>query len=538
MLKMKNVRKQLFIISLTGTLVLFFSISFIQNIYAENRSVDVIKIYSTDDMIKFMENLSKIGNDYEGKTIKLMRNLDFNGRTISSSAYLDGIFDGGGHTISGIKIQKNNKPKESVGSYIFLGISKNSIIKNLMIKDSYFLTKNATVIAYSNEGIIQNCMVENCIIGNESRDQNDSALSSGICEDNSGEIINCSITNSTLNNRICSGLVSLNDGRIVNCYVAESVVYDGVAAEGLAWANRLDGVIENCYNAATVTSRDSNPTGICDFNKSKIENCYCLFEHSKHMVYQNEGVVTECDMLSRSMMPDLLDRLNSFIKMDKRLSTWVISDGISYPQLESNISCFSKKNADELTDDLLEDDTNNLETILVEKITIIPKSKKIAIGKEMLLSIKIIPETATDKRIIWESSNTKYATVDQKGVVRTKKAGAGKYVIITAMSTDGSGVKATVKLQIMRDAVTKVKISMPKKNLEAGKSIQLAADVLATGKDSNKALKWSCSNTKYATVDQKGKVKAKKAGRGKTITITAMATDGTGKKASVKLKIK
>ena len=33
-------------------------------------------------------------------------------------------------------------------------------------------------------------------------------------------------------------------------------------------------------------------------------------------------------------------------------------------------------------------------------------------------------------------------------------------------------------------------------------------------------------------------LKAKKAGKGKTVKITALATDGTGKKAVVKIKIK
>ena len=49
---------------------------------------------------------------------------------------------------------------------------------------------------------------------------------------------------------------------------------------------------------------------------------------------------------------------------------------------------------------------------------------------------------------------------------------------------------------------------------------------------------WSVSNKKYATVNAKGVVSTKKAGKGKTVTVTAKATDGSGKKASIKLKIK
>ena len=42
----------------------------------------------------------------------------------------------------------------------------------------------------------------------------------------------------------------------------------------------------------------------------------------------------------------------------------------------------------------------------------------------------------------------------------------------------------------------------------------------------------------YATVSSSGKVKALKAGKKKTVKITAMATDGSGKKATKIIKIK
>ena len=66
----------------------------------------------------------------------------------------------------------------------------------------------------------------------------------------------------------------------------------------------------------------------------------------------------------------------------------------------------------------------------------------------------------------------------------------------------------------------------------------LKAVVKTNGKSANKTLKWSTSNKKYATVTSKGRVTAKKAGKGKRVTITAVSTDGTNKKASVKIKIK
>ena len=165
-------------------------------------------------------------------------------------------------------------------------------------------------------------------------------------------------------------------------------------------------------------------------------------------------------------------------------------------------------------------------------------SAKIAAGKKISLKADVSPKNAANPKIKWQTNNKRYAAVNSRGVVTTKKAGKGKTVTIKAMATDGSKVKASYKIKLMKHAVTKVKIKKAPKNLKAGKSILLKTTVQTNGKNVNKALKWSTSNKKYASVDSKGKVKTKKAGKGKTVTITATATDGSNKKASVRLKIK
>lgn len=87
--------------------------------------------------------------------------------------------------------------------------------------------------------------------------------------------------------------------------------------------------------------------------------------------------------------------------------------------------------------------------------------------------------------------------------------------------------------------VKSIKISASKKILKAEETIQLRAVIKTTGRGkANTKLKWKSSKKKYAAVSQKGKVRTKKAGKGKLVTITAMATDGTGIKAKIKLKIK
>ena len=172
----------------------------------------------------------------------------------------------------------------------------------------------------------------------------------------------------------------------------------------------------------------------------------------------------------------------------------------------------------------------------VSAIRLFAISKKIAAGKKLILKATVLPNNASNKKLIWKSSNPKIATVTQSGVVTLKKKMGGKKVIITATAADGSKKYASWKIISMKGIVKKVKIT-GSKSVKAGKKLKLKAKVTATKKANTKLL-WTSSNTKYATVNAKGIVTTKKSAKRKTVKITVMATDGSGKKHTVKIKIK
>ena len=174
--------------------------------------------------------------------------------------------------------------------------------------------------------------------------------------------------------------------------------------------------------------------------------------------------------------------------------------------------------------------------VKVTSIRLSGLSKQIAAGKKLTLKVTVLPKTASNKKLLWKSSNTKVATVTQGGVVTLKKKTGGKKVTITATATDGSKKYASWKITSMKGIVKKIKIT-GSKPVKAGKKLKLKAKVTAT-KKANKKLLWISSNTKYATVNAKGIVTTKKSAKGKTVKITAMATDGSGKKKTVKIKMK
>ena len=83
------------------------------------------------------------------------------------------------------------------------------------------------------------------------------------------------------------------------------------------------------------------------------------------------------------------------------------------------------------------------EIIKVKTINVYPKSLSLTVGKSATISIRVIPSNAVDKTVTWSSSNTKIATVSNKGVVKAKSKGDAK---ITVKSSNG--VTATVPVKV------------------------------------------------------------------------------------------
>ena len=174
--------------------------------------------------------------------------------------------------------------------------------------------------------------------------------------------------------------------------------------------------------------------------------------------------------------------------------------------------------------------------VKVTKVSVTASARNIAAGKKVQLKAAVAPSKATNKAVTWKSSNTKVATVSSKGVVTFSKKAGGKKVTITATAKDGSKKYGKITLTCMKGSVKKITLSGVK-TLKAGKTAKVKAKVTTMNGKANKTLTWTSSNTKIATVNKTGKVKAVKGKKG-TVTITARATDGSGKKATIKIRVK
>lgn len=150
-------------------------------------------------------------------------------------------------------------------------------------------------------------------------------------------------------------------------------------------------------------------------------------------------------------------------------------------------------------------------------------------GESSTLTATVLPKNASVKDVIWESSNTSVATIDNSGNITPITAGT---TTITAIAKDSSGKKATCTITVLQHAES-VTMNYETLTLNVGTTEQLTAIVNPVDA-SNKIVTWESSNDNIVSVDQKGLIHALAKGNAQ---ITATSED-CGKRAVCKIEVK
>ena len=167
-------------------------------------------------------------------------------------------------------------------------------------------------------------------------------------------------------------------------------------------------------------------------------------------------------------------------------------------------------------------------TQAVTKIQLNKTSLSLDVPETYQLTATITPSDASNKNLIWSSSNESAATVDENGLVKAVGNGTA---VIKAEAADGSSISASCTVTVIDPSkipVSSITLNKTALSLEAMETYQLTASV-SPANAANKALIWTSSNEAVATVDSNGQVTAVAKG---TATITATAADGYGASAS------
>ncbi len=137
-------------------------------------------------------------------------------------------------------------------------------------------------------------------------------------------------------------------------------------------------------------------------------------------------------------------------------------------------------------------------------------------GEEFRLTALVLPEDASDKTVLWSSSDTNVATVNENGMVTAVNSGSATILCKSADSGETSMCNVTVY-----QPVTGVTISNESMTVRKGQEFWLNATCQPENA-MNKLIIWSSSDTSIATVDKNGKVTAVEPG---DCVITATSQD-------------
>ena len=247
-------------------------------------------------------NADEDGNVTNGSSFKAWRPMgmaDENGE-----GYYKGIFDGNGHSISGLYVNRDEAAddvhiwfKSCIGLFGYYS----GVTRNLSVLDSYMRGEDCIggIFGYNDGGTIQNCYSAATVCGDSyiggicGRSEGDSIIENcyntgyvygttrsigGICGDNYSTIESCyniGIVNGEFN---VGGIVGVSSGLgntiwIKDCYNRGNVIGDTKDIGGIGGYIGYS-LVENCYSQATV-SGNTNVGGICgNSNKVDFQNAY------------------------------------------------------------------------------------------------------------------------------------------------------------------------------------------------------------------------------------------------------------------------
>ncbi|MBD5180511.1 MAG: leucine-rich repeat protein, partial [Bacteroidales bacterium] len=144
------------------------------------------------------------------------------------------------------------------------------------------------------------------------------------------------------------------------------------------------------------------------------------------------------------------------------------------------------------------------------------------VGEELQLTASVYPTNATDTSVVWSSSDSSVATVNESGLVSAVKSGSA---VITVMANDNSGVSATCNVEVLSYFIPVQSIVLNPTEWVGTENDSFRVSVTFLPEDAtDKRLKWSSSNDNVACVDDEGFVSILKEGQ---CVITATTLDGS-----------
>ena len=275
----------------------------------------------------------------------------------------------------------------------------------------------------------------------------------------------------------------------------------------------------------TVTKKVEDLDSVCKsvLEKGFSKKSYTLtFLQAINVKYFNDSLVK--DLITWSSSDP------SIVKVDRKGNVLAIGTGKAYVSVSCNNKVY----------DRIEINAIKRDSVKASKITLSPSSLTINVGVTKSVSATVTPKNASVKNLKWDSSDNTIAKVNSKGQITGVKAGKATISVSTA---DGSATASMNVVVKSSGSTTKPSTSVGVKTinvyptsmyLSVGSTGYIDAVVLPENASNNKIL-YSSSNTKVATVNKYGTIKAVGAGTA-VIKVSSDADSKLYKKVTVRVK--
>lgn len=422
-------------------------------------------IYDANDLVAFRDDVNA-GNDYAGKTVYVMANIDMSSVCSESlgsftpigatGTNFAGTFNGNYHTISNLYMKEINYP--IIG--LFKQTTTTSVIRNLMMEN---------LDMYNEHNVIGDYTVAGGIVGANYGD----IVNCGI---NSGSVIGIKTTAYTGSNYVgcfAGGIAGLGGKNIDSCYNKANIMartstknYPNEAfAGGIIGNFNADGKILNCYNTGNTDAEGyqgfaGGITGSATkvSNEKSIKNCYStgIPKATGNYAAYAGGIIGRTGW-SASNLPIDMDNIYHTTNATYSYYYWsttqkkVISSTARKTEPDT-LKTYATTLGYAFEDDTI--DINKGYPVLrweLPHYQIVENQEYIKIGQNLPLTLERIMfrEGMEDhpEDIEWSSSNEDVATVDSNGVVIGKGMG---HTTITVYNSE-LGIKARAIINVYRN---------------------------------------------------------------------------------------
>ena len=241
-------------------------------------------------------------NSYAGnlpnRHFKLMENIALSGtnnwtRIGNTSRNFTGSFDGQGHTITGLNINRTTEDYQGMFGYIASG----GIVQNVGLVGGSVSGKEYVggVAGYNNYGSIVDCSTTGSVNGSDyyvggvvgyntgvvfycyatGNVSGSNGRVGGVVGHNTSSVFYCYATGNVSVYLDAGGVVGYNTGTVQDCYATGNVSSEGNNG-GVVGYNNSDGTVQNCYATGNVNASVNNVGGVVGMNFYRVRNCVAL----------------------------------------------------------------------------------------------------------------------------------------------------------------------------------------------------------------------------------------------------------------------